>query len=240
MPVTVAVFIIPIESYASSAAQLAMRDVCPATRIDVKQSTSTKIGSSVKIAEGDALIIVDVQNDFCPGGASPVEDGDAVATKLSDTSMLFHANKGRVFVSQEWHPTNHSSFQDNGGTWPTHCVRGTAGAAFHPNLRLPVGSMIIRKGEDPAKMGFSAFEDSSLNSHLRRLDIRRVFVGGIPTEYSVQHTVVDAIQNGFVTHLLTDGVSGYNANPDDSDRAIESMAANGASVVAITEFESAT
>lgn len=202
-----------------------------------EQLKHNQIGFSVKILEGDALIIVDVQSDFCPGGNSPVEDGDAIATRLSDTSMLFHANKGRIFASQEWHPTNHSSFRDNGGTWPTHCVRGTAGAAFHTNLRLPIGSIIIRKGEDPAKMGFSAFEDSSLNSHLRRLDIKRVFVGGIPTEYSVQHTVVDAIQNGFVTHLLSDGVSGFNANPDDCDRAIESMAANGASVLAIDDFE---
>lgn len=193
----------------------------------------------MKIAEGDALIIVDVQSDFCPGGMSPVEDGDMMATRLSDMSMLFHANNGRVFASQEWHPTTHSSFRDNGGTWPTHCVRGTKGAEFHPNLRLPIGSIIIRKGEDPAKTGFSAFEDSSLNSHLRRLEIKRVFIGGIPTEYSVQHTVVDAIQNGFATHLLTDGVSGFNANPDDSDRAIESMVANGAVVLAIMDFGTA-
>ena len=194
----------------------------------------------MKIREGDALIIVDVQNDFCPGGSSPVEDADAVASKLSDASMLFNANKGRIFASQEWHPTNHSSFVENGGTWPTHCVRGTAGASFHNNLRMPVGSVIIRKGEDPAKPGFSAFEDSKLHTHLQRLEIKRVFIGGVATEYGVQHTVVDAILLGYATYLLTDGVSAVNANPDDNERAIESMASNGAATLTTAEFETAS
>ena len=118
-----------------------------------------------------------------------------------------------------------------------HCVRGTQGAGFHPNLKLPIGSVIIRKGEDPAKMGFSAFEDSNLNPHLRRLDIKRVFVGGIATEYGVQHTAVDALQQGFMTYLLTDGISAVNANPDDNERAVESMVANGVSAMQTTDFE---
>lgn len=192
---------------------------------------------SVKIGEGDALIIVDVQNDFCPGGAMPVEDGDVVAQSLSDASMLFGANGGRIFASQEWHPTDHQSFQGNGGTWPTHCVRGSAGAGFHSNLRLPVGSAIIRKGEDPSTQGYSAFEDSTLDAHLRRLDIKRVFIGGIATEYGVQHTVVDAIQNGFATFVLTDAISAINANPQDGEHAVESMVSNGATTIQLTELE---
>lgn len=191
----------------------------------------------MKIGEGDALIIVDVQNDFCPGGSMPVEDGDVVAQSLSDASMLFSANGGRVFVSQEWHPTDHRSFQDNGGTWPAHCVRGSSGAGFHPNLRLPVGSSIIRKGEDPSTAGYSAFEDSTLDSHLHRLEIKRVFVGGIATEYGVQHTVVDAIQNGYATYLLTDGISAINANPQDGEQAVKSMEDNGATKVKLTDLE---
>ncbi len=186
--------------------------------------------------ENDALIVVDVQNDMCPGGSAAVEDGDAVASKLSDIALLFGTRSARVFATQEWHPTTHSSFYENGGMWPAHCVRGTEGAGFHSNLKLPVGTVIIRKGEDPAKPAYSGFEDTKLDSHLQRVNIKRLFVGGLSTEYSVQHTVVEALRKGYATMLITDAISAVNANPDDDNRAIDSMLAGGARPITSDEL----
>ncbi len=190
----------------------------------------------MKISDSDALIVVDVQNDLCPGGSAAVEDGDEVARKISDVALKFGAKSGRVFASQDWHPTTHTSFIENGGIWPAHCVRGTDGAQFHKDLKLPVGSVIIRKGEDPTKLAYSAFEDTSLETHLERLNIKKLFVGGLSTEYSVQHTVFDCLHKGYPTVLVTDAISAVNTNPDDDMRAIESMIANGARTVTVNEL----
>lgn len=183
------------------------------------------------ISENDALIVVDVQNDLCPGGPAAVEDGDAVARTLSDIAMKFNTRNARVFATQAWHQATHSNFAVNGGIWPVHCVRGTEGAQFHKDLKLPIGSLIVRKGLEPTKPSYSAFEDSNLETHLQRLDIRRVFIGGLSTEYAVQHTVFDGLQKGFATWLITDAVSAVNTNPDDDQRAIDSMTANGVQAV---------
>ncbi len=190
----------------------------------------------MNINDSDALIVVDVQNDLCPGGSAAVEDGDSVARKISDIALKFNTRDARVFASQDWHPVTHSSFVENGGIWPTHCIRGTDGAQFHKDLKLPIGSVIVRKGEDPAKLAYSAFEDTNLEGHLERLSIKKIFVGGLSTEYSVQHTVFDCIHKGYSTVLITDAISAVNANPDDDARAIESMIANGAGTISSKEL----
>ena len=190
----------------------------------------------MKISSNDALIVVDVQNDFCPGGTAAVEDGDAVARKMSDLALNFRSKDGRIFATQDWHPTSHKSFAENGGIWPSHCVRGTEGAKFHRDLKLPVGSSIIRKGEAPQSDAYSGFDGTTLDSHLQRLEIKRVFVGGLSTEYAVQHTVYDALQKGYGAFVITDAISAINANPDDDQRALDSMVASGAKTVTMSEL----
>ncbi len=192
----------------------------------------------LNIGSNDALIVVDVQNDFCPGGTAAVEDGDAVARKMSDVALNFRSRDGRVFATQDWHPTNHKSFAENGGIWPAHCVRGSQGADFHKDLKLPIGSSIIRKGEEVETDAYSGFEGTSLGSHLDRLGVKRVFVGGLSTEYAVQHTVYDALQKGYNAFVITDAVSAVNANPDDDQRALDSMLASGAKPVTTDELMS--
>ncbi len=190
----------------------------------------------MNIGSNDALIVVDVQNDFCPGGTAAVEDGDAVARKMSDVALNFRSRDGRVFATQDWHPTDHRSFADNGGIWPTHCVRGSQGAEFHKDLKLPIGSSIVRKGEDVEGDAYSGFDGTSLESHLERLSVRRVFVGGLSTEYAVQHTVYDALQKGYSAFVITDAISAVNANPDDDQRALDSMLASGAKPITTDEL----
>lgn len=190
----------------------------------------------MNIGANDALIVVDVQNDFCPGGTAAVEDGDAVARKMSDLALNFSARDARVFATQDWHPTTHKSFAENGGIWPAHCVRGTEGAGFHRELKLPVGSSIVRKGEDAQSDAYSGFDGTSLDSHLQRLDVKRIFVGGLSTEYAVQHTIYDALQKGYSAFVITDAISAVNANPDDDQRALDSMLSSGAKPVTTSEL----
>ncbi len=190
----------------------------------------------MNIGSNDALIVVDVQNDFCPGGTAAVEDGDSVARKMSDVALNFRSRDGRVFATQDWHPTDHRSFTDNGGIWPTHCVRGSQGAEFHKELKLPIGSSIVRKGEDAESDAYSGFDGTSLDSHLERLSVKRVFVGGLSTEYAVQHTVYDALQKGYSAFVITDAISAVNANPDDDQRALDSMLASGAKPITTDEL----
>ncbi len=190
----------------------------------------------MNIGPNDALVVVDVQNDFCPGGTAAVEDGDSIARKLSDLALNFRINDGRVFATQDWHPTSHKSFAENGGIWPSHCVRGTDGAGFHEDLKLPVGSTIVRKGQEPQSEAYSGFDGTTLDTHLKRLEIKRIFVGGLSTEYAVQHTVYDALQRGYSAFVVTDGISAINANPDDDKRALDSMLASGAKAVTTTEL----
>ena len=159
-----------------------------------------------------------------------------MARKMSDMALNFRSRDGRVFATQDWHPTSHKSFAENGGIWPSHCVRGTLGAEFHKELKLPIGSSIIRKGQDAQTDAYSGFEGTSLETHLERLEVKRVFVGGLSTEYAVQHTVYDALQKGLTTFVITDAVSAVNANPDDDQRALDSMLASGARGVTTTEL----
>ena len=200
--------------------------------INRKSDTETRLN----IGPNDALLVVDVQNDFCPGGNAAVEDGDAVARKMSDVALNFRSRDGRVFATQDWHPTTHKSFAENGGIWPAHCVRGTEGAGFHEELKLPVGASIIRKGQEAQTDAYSGFDGTTLEVHLERLGIRRVFVGGLSTEYAVQHTVYDALQKGYSAFVITDAVSAVNANPDDDQRALDSMLSSGAKPITTTEL----
>ncbi len=182
---------------------------------------------------GDALLIVDVQNDFCPGGSLAVPGGDAVVPVLNEYARRFHAAGLPVLVTRDWHPPETVHFTTGGGTWPPHCVQGTRGAAFHPGLRLPDGAILLSKGMDPTADSYSAFdavaEDGrSLVQVLHGLDVRRLFIGGLATDYCVRASAEDAITDGFAVVLLTDAMRGVDLQPGDSERALEEMRSLGA------------
>ncbi len=192
----------------------------------------------MRITNLDALIVVDVQNDFCPGGSLGVIGGDAVARKMGATARTFAERGGKVFATQDWHPAGHLSFAAQGGQWPDHCVQDSHGAAFHAELGLPEGTRVIRKGASLDKDAYSGFIDSDLDVQLKAGGINRVYVGGLATDYCVVNTVVDAVvdavANGYETYVLTDAVAAVNVEPGDGDRALHLMELNGA-VLTTTE-----
>jgi nicotinamidase/pyrazinamidase len=150
--------------------------------------------------EHDALIIVDVQNDFCPGGALAVADGDAVVPILNRLAARF----GTVVATQDWHPAAHSSFAEQGGPWPPHCIADTPGAEFHPALRLDALDLVVRKALLTERDAYSGFDGTDLAAQLRARDVRRVFVGGLALDYCVDATARDARAAGFETAIIRD------------------------------------
>ena len=189
----------------------------------------------MQLNDKDALIIVDVQNDFCPGGALAVESGDEVAAKASETGAKFRFNGARIFATQDWHPAGHSSFLEKGGPWPPHCVSGSKGAEFHPSLSLPIGSSIVRKGTNPQEDAYSGFQGTSLEEQLRRLNVKRVFVCGLATDYCVLNTALDACSFGFETYVLTDGIAAVEANPGDGVAGLRRMEEAGAKLMTVPD-----
>ena len=179
-----------------------------------------------------ALLIVDVQNDFCPGGALAVPTGDHVAAALNHYIPYFTIHKYPIFASRDWHPSQTKHFKDFGGLWPVHCVRNTPGAAFHPELKLPSGTIIISKGMDPGKDSYSDFQGfdekgKSFLKVLKGLGIEQLFIGGLATDYCVKFSCLDALKLGFKVNLLMDAIRGVNLNPTDSKAAVEEMTAAG-------------
>jgi len=172
---------------------------------------------------GDALLVADIQNDFLPGGALGVACGDEVVPVLIRYMSSFSQRGLPVFVSRDWHPPNHCSFREQGGIWPTHCVAGSKGAEFHPDFRLPPSATIISKATDPGKEAYSAFEGTDLDKRLREAGVRRLFIGGLATDYCVLNTVRDAVQHGYAVVLLVDGIRAVNLHPDDGRKAEEEM-----------------
>ncbi|WP_298268224.1 nicotinamidase [Geobacter sp.] len=180
-----------------------------------------------------ALLIVDVQNDFCPGGLLPVADGDAVVPALNQYLTLFRGRGLPVFASRDWHPPTSTHFRDYGGIWPVHCVRGTDGARFHPLLKLPYDAIIISKGMDPTRDDYSAFQGVTeggvpFSVVLKEMGISRLYVGGLATDYCVKESVLEGLRHGLSVTLLEDAVRGVDLNPDDSSRAVAEMTSAGA------------
>lgn len=190
----------------------------------------------MSITNLDALILVDLQNDFCRGGPLGVPSSDAVVKSLSALAKAFAAKGGKVFATRDWHPAEHSSFQTQGGQWPEHCIQGTQGAEFHPDLELPKGSSIVNKGMSVGKDAYSGFVDSDLNDQLRKKGINRLYVGGLATDNCVLNTVLDAIYNDYETYVVTDAVAAVNVEPGDGIRAIHLMQVNGALLTRTSEL----
>jgi len=180
-----------------------------------------------------ALLIVDVQNDFCPDGKLAVPEGDAIVPMLNKYISIFSRNKWPVFASRDWHPKKTVHFKDFGGQWPEHCIQDTSGAKFHPLLRLPEDAIILSGGMHPDEDGYSAFQavDSGGNEFthlLNTFSIKELFVGGLATDYCVKWSVLDALKFGFKVMLLADAIKGVDLKPKDSEAAIEEMVSLGA------------
>lgn len=176
-----------------------------------------------------ALIVVDVQNDFCPGGALAVAAGDEVVAPLNKLIQEFLERGEPVFKSRDWHPEKTKHFSAYGGTWPVHCVQNTKGAEFHPQLIDDIHIRTVSKGMGDED-SYSAFDGTDLALQLRRLGVEEVWVGGLATDYCVKNTVLDALKEGFQVKALEDAMRAVDVNPGDGEKAIEEMRAAGARV----------
>jgi len=177
---------------------------------------------------GDALILVDVQNDFLPGGSLAVPMGNKIIPILNRYIALFHTHGLRIFATRDWHPPDHISFLQQGGPWPPHCIATTFGAAFPVGLELPSDTFIISKATNRGKDAYSGFDDPPLNSLLKSLGIRRVFIGGVATEHCVLNTVKDALQYHYTSFVLEDAICALDINSNDGLHALEEMVHLGA------------
>lgn len=187
-----------------------------------------------------ALLIVDVQNDFCPGGALPVPDGDKVVPVLNRAIERLAPRGAVVIASRDWHPPQSTHFAAYGGQWPIHCVQNTAGAQFHPDLHLPDHAVVVSKGMGENEDAYSAFDartddGKSLEELLRSQGVRRVIVGGLATDYCVRASVLGALERGFEVLVLKDAVRGVDVQPGDSEKALAEMQSKGAKLVTLDE-----
>ncbi len=183
-----------------------------------------------------ALLIVDVQNDFCPDGALAVPEGDAIIPVLNKYIKIFSS-----VASRDWHPKQTAHFKEFGGQWPPHCVQESRGACFHPMLRLSESTIILSKGMDPETDSYSAFQavDSAGNDFaylLKMFSIKELFVGGLATDYCVRWTVLDALKFGLRVFLLMDAIRGVNLREKDSEAAVEEMVNLGAKKITIEKL----
>ena len=177
-----------------------------------------------------ALIVVDVQNDFCPGGTLAVPQGDEVVEPLNQVIDEFLERGEPVYKSRDWHPPTTKHFKAYGGDWPVHCVQNTKGAEFHPALRNDPRINVISKGLGDTNC-YSAFDETDLLAQLQQQDVKEVVVGGLATDYCVKSTVLDALKNGFKVKALQNAMRAVDVQPGDGERAIEEMRDAGAEIV---------
>ena len=196
-----------------------------------RQQAMTTPPSTIELQDHDALVVVDVQRDFLPGGSLAVPEGDRIIPVLNAYISLFSRHDLPIIATRDWHPADHCSFQAQGGPWPVHCVRETRGAAFPETLELPAGLIVISKGTQPERDAYSGFQGTDLHERLQRMGVSRLFIGGLATDYCVQATVLDARELGYTVFLLEDAIRAVNVNPDDGNRAIGRMKAAGALVI---------
>ncbi len=191
----------------------------------------------IELQNGDALIVVDMQNDFLPGGSLAVPRGDEVVAVLNRYLAVFAARDLPIYATRDWHPTDHCSFKARGGPWPPHCVAETRGAQFAGNLQFPTGTSVISKATTPDKDAYSGFEGTDLDARLRAQKIRRLFVGGLATDYCVLNTVRDARRLGYEVRLLADAIRAVNVKSDDGRKAEEEMRRLGAQPITLTALD---
>lgn len=190
-----------------------------------------------KVEKNAALIIVDVQRDFCPGGKLQVNDGDRVVSVVNRLiEVVFKGKSNQVFATRDWHPAITNHFKEFGGKWPEHCVQETPGAGFYPDLRFPEGLTIISKGMSTEEDAYSGFDGVTqkfvpLEDELRQRGFQTLIICGLATDYCVKQTALDALRKGFKVKLIVDACRAVNINPDDGKKAIQEMVEAGAELV---------
>ena len=189
---------------------------------------------------GTALLVVDVQNDFCAGGALAVPQGDRVVDPINRLLATYAAVHAAIFASRDWHPSGSSHFVDRGGPWPVHCVADTPGAAFHPQLVFPHGTAVVSKGQAPDSDGYSAFDGTlpageTLEVALRERNVGHLAVCGLATDYCVRASVLDARTRGLEVSVVREAIAAVNLRPGDETGAIDEMRAAGADIVTLDE-----
>jgi nicotinamidase/pyrazinamidase len=198
-----------------------------------KAAAMSTTATPVEFAAGDALLLVDLQNDFCPGGSLGVVDGDQVIPVLNAWAAGAHAAHVPIFVTRDWHPPHTTHFHESGGRWPPHCVMQTHGSEFHPDVRLPADVRIVSKGMGETEDAYSAFQarddtGALLEELLQREGTRRVYIGGLATDYCVRDSALDALAKGYRVTVILEGVRAVNLQPDDGARALKEMTDAGA------------
>ncbi|MCP4136288.1 MAG: bifunctional nicotinamidase/pyrazinamidase [bacterium] len=183
-----------------------------------------------------ALLLVDIQNDFCPGGNLAVKGGDQVVEPSNELIALFEKEGDPVFFTRDWHPFDHSSFTENGGIWPSHCVANSPGAEFHANLHIPVSAKIISKAADRNVEAYSGFEGTGLTDQLKSLGVEELVVTGLAADYCVKNTVLDGLNAGFSVLVVEEGIRAVNVEPHDGAKAIAEMEEKGARIVKLNEI----
>jgi len=183
-----------------------------------------------------ALLVVDLQNDFCPGGALGIPGGDKIIPAINKYVKFFSKKKLAIFASRDWHPIKTAHFKDFGGSWPVHCIHNSRGAQFHPKLKLSKDIIFLYKGMDPLKDSYSVFqaEDSSGRSFpnlLKVMGVEEIYIAGLATDYCVRFTAKDALRQGLKVKVLLDAVQGVDLKPGDSERAFKEMEKLGAKLV---------
>jgi nicotinamidase/pyrazinamidase len=176
----------------------------------------------------EALLIIDFQNDFTPGGSLAVPEGDQISEHVNE--LAADPRFELVVATRDWHPPDHGSFEQQGGPWPVHCVQDTDGAELHPSVDRSKIDLIVDKGQDPQTEGYSGFEATDLLELLRERGIDRVTVVGLATDYCVKNTALDALRHGFEVRVDSEGVRGVDMNEEDSERALEELRKAGATV----------
>jgi len=189
---------------------------------------------SVTIGKTTALVVVDVQVDFCPGGALSVPEGDKIVPVLNEYIRQFAAARAPIIFTRDWHPPNHSSFKSQGGPWPPHCIQNTEGAKFHPSLIIPPEAQIVSKASQRDE-AYSFFQGTDLAEKLHRR-IQTLFVGGLATDYCVKETVLDGLKERFEVYLLEDACKGVEVNPGDSEKAIQLMVTKGCRRITVEQI----
>jgi len=183
-----------------------------------------------------ALLIVDVQNDFCPGGSLGVPEGDKIIPAINKYIKVFSSKKLPIFATRDWHPVRTKHFKDFGGVWPVHCIQNTQGSAFHSKLKLPKGAIFLYKGMDPEKDSYSAFQAEELNGTgflhlLKLLKVNELYICGLATDYCVRFSALDALKHGVKVKVLIDAIKGVDLKEGDSQKAIKEIIRKGAKTI---------
>ena len=176
----------------------------------------------------EALVIVDFQNDFTPGGALAVPDGDRIAERVNE--LAADPRFELVLATRDWHPPDHGSFTEQGGIWPVHTVQESEGAELHPALDRTRLDLVLDKGQNPDTEGYSGFDETGLEHLLRERGIQGLTIVGLATDYCVKNTALDALGHGFEVTVDTEGVRGVDLQPGDSERALDELREAGATV----------